>query len=181
MRRFELPVLAAGDTVADALAAAIDANKSGVVARDARGQLRIIRFATLASANKDSPLSDLDGETARRLAPPPALRPPAARPIVAAPGVRALRDSGEAGAVERAFAALGHSFAVLGVTGGIAELMSDHETSAETLERASSGYRCQRPQTNPPSPPRKYFHYYPPNVPDAATPDACIVCGSPLP
>jgi hypothetical protein len=176
MRFFELPVLGARKRVKDALIAAIDAQRSGVVVSDAPGKYRVVGFDALEAADADALLSKIEGETSPRVS-APKIASRQYRGAEAFHGLTLDERHPMRGKLEAATPSLG----VLSVHRGTARLYSLSEQFALPYMNIPSGFHCQRPQTTPPTRPRDYFHYYPPNRRDRTNPQVCVVCGYPLP
>lgn len=152
---FELPVVGGGISIADALAEAIDSNKSGLLLEISQGDLRLVHFERMvdAATTGQSLLEEVDFE-----------------PVI---DIEALSDL----QYETVVRAAGGVFGFLGKGGGVAHLFSVSESFGLPYTSSSSGTRCQRPNKPHDRSPRDWYHYYPPKERDDADPNRCVFCG----
>ncbi len=160
MREFDLPMLGGDATVEDALIAAIDARRSGVVVKAAPDELRVIDYDSLVRALETNvPVLEIGFEPVLKV------------------GLESnsLSRSAESVRVE------GLKFGYLDETGNWARLVSVSEGFAIPLLNASSGERCSRPGKKPGTLDRDWYHYYPPRTRQVENPGTCKFCGAPIP
>jgi hypothetical protein len=163
MKWFELPVVHHQMSVADAIEEMIEAGTSGLLVRGPRREFRVVDF--------DQAVVALDGGIDN-------LHDIEFRPVL---DLEANAEVSNPTFFENALKAEGKAIAFVGEKTNLAQLFSTSEGIAEPLASISAGVRCRRPNCPPSTPPRKWYHYYPPTVRDSYNPNRCRVCGSYVP
>jgi hypothetical protein len=163
MLQFELPILHDQASIGDAIEEMIEAGTSGLLVRGtARRNLRVVHF--------DRAVAALNGGMST-------LEQMEFRPVV---DLEAIAESDDA-SVANALTAEGKEIAFIGLKAGKAQLFSVSEIIGGPFAAVSAGVRCQRPNRPPPTPPRHWYHYYPPTNRNAGNPNKCRVCGAYVP
>jgi hypothetical protein len=163
MLRFELPILHDQVSIGDAIEEMIEAGTSGLVVRGtARRDLRAVHFECAVAA--------LNGGMSR-------LEQMAFRPVV---DLETLAGSDDA-SVADALRAEGQDIAFIGLRAGKAQLFSVSEDIGGPFAAVPAGVHCQRPNRPPATPPRNWYHYYPPTYRNPINRNICVVCGAQVP
>lgn len=159
MLRFELPIVEAGISLEEALAETIEARTRGLLCRAGWGQYRLVDFDSMKDAYDLGyrRVDDLNSEIVIGIESTPERN---YEPLV--------RDAGR-------------RFGFMGEADGRAHVFSLSESYARPLMTASFGMRCRRANKPASTPPRKWYHYYPPRTLDPLDPNRCRFCGFPVP
>ncbi|MFN2407678.1 MAG: hypothetical protein ABR594_16640 [Pyrinomonadaceae bacterium] len=159
MLDFELPLISGNTTISDAIAEAVDANKSGLLYEVAPGQLRLVHYYGLIQAAKDQgsmPLKDVVFE-----------------PVIDIETVPITQIFSHLTNEHRRFGFKGLQAA------GLVRVFSISEDFGYPYAVVAPGRRCTRPNKPSHKSPREWYHYPPDNI-DSGDPNNCKVCGNPL-
>lgn len=160
MLDFELPLVRGNITISDAIAEAVDSNKSGVLYEVQPGELRLVHYYSLLQA----------ATTQQSSAP---LKSVVFEPVL---NVQTVSEPQIYSTLTGAKLRFGfkRSMAV-----GMARMFSVSEDYGNPFAVVAPGRRCTRRNKPAHIAPRDWYHYPPANA-DPNDPQNCAICGDPL-